>query len=481
VPDAPGVIAIGLDAADPVLVRDLIGRGELPALAALAREGEMGTVRGRGELSSGCVWPTFFTGLEPEQHGMYSGGFGWRPDTMRVAARATQGWLEPFWSAAGSNGTGVGVLDVPFAPMVGLERGFEVSEWGAHDRIVGSTRVAPAGLRKAVDARHPFSSSGLHPRDADTRVDPAVLVASCQKGAERRLELAERLLDRARPDLAMITFPEIHHAAHDLWHTVEPAHPLYADLRQGDGPDLVDVYRAVDSAVGRLIERAGSTGAVMVFSLHGMRPARGVVTLLQPVLEALGYATPRAEGRRGALARAKQLAPARLKRSYQRRAPLGVRLSLAAATMVPPLDWSRTRAFSLASDQHGWLRMNVRGREAEGIVDRSCFGQVRADLVEALAALEDEEGRPLVREVVQLGEDDSPPLLLPDLVVHWTDAALADPVRVRGLDVEASPMARALTGQHRSEGFYLQRGLDLRGEVKGSELGARLLAAVPGR
>jgi hypothetical protein len=113
-------------------------------------------------------------------------------------------------------------------------------------------------------------------------------------------------------------------------------------------------------------------------------------------------------------------------------------------------------------------------------VDPSSFGQVRTDLAEALAALEDEDGRPLVREVVRLGQDDSPPALLPDLVVHWTDAAHANPVRVRGLDVEAFPIARAVTGQHRSEGFFIQRGLDLRGEVKGSQLGARLLAAVRG-
>src|SRR5256885_8916367 len=44
---------------------------------------------------------------------------------------------------------------------------------------------------------------------------------------------------------------------------------------------------------------------------------------------------------------------------------------LARPTMLPAYDWARTRAFSLPTDQHGWIRINLRGRERAGIVLRS--------------------------------------------------------------------------------------------------------------
>ena len=34
--------------------------------------------------------------------------------------------------------------------------------------------------------------------------------------------------------------------------------------------------------------------------------------------------------------------------------------------MCTAIDWSQTRAFALPSDQHGWVRINLRGREAQG-------------------------------------------------------------------------------------------------------------------
>ena len=44
---------------------------------------------------------------------------------------------------------------------------------------------------------------------------------------------------------------------------------------------------------------------------------------------------------------------------------------------------------------------------------------------------------------------------LPDLIVHWSDAACADPVRVAGGASSARPDARRLTGQHAFDGFLV--------------------------
>ncbi len=53
---------------------------------------------------------------------------------------------------------------------------------------------------------------------------------------------------------------------------------------------------------------------------------------------------------------------------YYRTMPPTATQRLARPTMMPAYDWTQTRAFSLPSDQHGWIRINLKGREAAGMV-----------------------------------------------------------------------------------------------------------------
>jgi predicted AlkP superfamily phosphohydrolase/phosphomutase len=483
---------VGLDAAEPRLVRRLIEGGDLPALARLHDEGTWTSVRSPAYIGSGAVWPSFFTGTEPHRHGIYS-AWSWSPAAMTLVPRDLDR-LRPFWSSLEDDDVTVGVLDIPLAPHVGLSRGFEVTEWGAHDIVNGRTALSPSEIVPAVEEAHPFASGRLEPAgDWDDRVDPAALASGCVAGAALRGELAERLLERTRPDLAVIVFGEIHRSAHDLWHTVEPDHPLYDGLATGEPrrqPDLIGVYREVDRQIARLVDAAGEKCAVVVFSLHGMRPCRGVAEgLLGPTLRELGFAQPARRGGRavsargrGALAAVKRHTPIALKRAYHRGLPRGFRDGVAVATMSPVLDWSETRAFALPSDQNGWVRVNLRGREAGGAVAPEDYGSTCDELQDALEQLCTEDGRSLVVDVVRLGSAGAPPALLPDLVVHWSDAAYDQPVRVRDPAIEAWPIAPAITGMHGFEGFCLVRGLEhTPGEsIEASEL-HRLLLDTCGR
>src|SRR5919107_4304762 len=110
------VLAVGIDAAEPTLVRELIERGEMPVLKGLLDGGAWLRVEASAHVGSGSVWPTFVTGTEPAEHGIY-GEWGWRPETMSLARYGGEG-LRPFWGPlAAAGGATVGVLDVPFAPL----------------------------------------------------------------------------------------------------------------------------------------------------------------------------------------------------------------------------------------------------------------------------------------------------------------------------------------------------------------------------
>ena len=186
---------------------------------------------------------------------------------------------------------------LPFAPLVGLSEGFEISEWGAHDTIEGRTKAAPSGIEELLTERfkpHPFSSEREGAQGPADVAGLRKLTAACLEGVRLRGELAARLIKETRTELSLIVFPELHRAAHRLWHTVAPGHALYArdGLKNARtvSPTLADILREVDAQVARLVEAAGADASVLVFSLHGMQPARGLPDFLTAWLEELGLA-----------------------------------------------------------------------------------------------------------------------------------------------------------------------------------------------
>jgi len=289
-------------------------------------------------------------------------------------------------------------------------------------------------------------------------------------GVRLRGDLAEKLILETRPHFALIAFIELHHAGHHLWHNVDPQSRVYdkaalRDVRRTE-PTLSDVYRAADTQVGRLVRAVGESASVLVFSLHGMRPGHGTPAFLPALLNEWGVSRVagwRSQSWRGraasVLAVVKRNAPAPVKRLYYRHVPPTTTQRVAQANVLPAYDWSKTRAFSLPSDQHGWVRINMRGREAKGIVPMEEYGQTRAMLAERLRSIRTAAGVPLVREVLCTAQkqDEVLGLRLPDLIIHWTDEVFAAPARLENSAVDTSLLGTKFTGQHSLEGFCIVR------------------------
>ena len=344
------LLAIGIDAAEPSLVRELMDRGELPMLSGLLARGSWSRVASPAGIGSGAVWPTFSTAAPPSVHEVCS-YWAWDPDRMGVAPVSLDG-LRPAWSAASERGLAVAVVDIPFT-RPGSRADVEIVEWGAHDAVLRRTTILPSELAPLVRSAgdHPFSR---RPLDAWGSVDHeagrAAVAAQCLDGVERRGALAMRLLAAHDFDLLLLVFTELHRASHLLWQTVDTE-------RRSAGPPqgaLVEIYRAVDRQLGELLEVVGPEAAVVVFSLHGMRASPGVPTTLEPLLRATGHAHveegPRSTRGR-ALVAARALAPPFVKALYHRLVPASTVARIAGPPdAMPSYDWSRTTAFPLPTD-----------------------------------------------------------------------------------------------------------------------------------
>ena len=62
---APRVVVLGFDGADWNLTREMMDRGELPNLAALAKEGSAAPLMPTNPPQTPVSWSTFATGLNP--------------------------------------------------------------------------------------------------------------------------------------------------------------------------------------------------------------------------------------------------------------------------------------------------------------------------------------------------------------------------------------------------------------------------------
>jgi predicted AlkP superfamily phosphohydrolase/phosphomutase len=492
VPPAPSpVLAIGIDAAEAQLLRRLAGEGRLPAISALASVSGWGTVQSSAAIGSGSVWPTFMTGHLPHVHGCF-GEYGWDPARMTLV-REAHGHLRPFWIDLAAAGHTVAVVDVPFAPVVGREHLIEVANWGAHDWWGDNLQVLPSSigesLRDVLARPHPLAAGPVDSSGPDDVAGLRSVAQACREGAALRGDLALRILDIASPDLLLVVFPELHRASHLLWHTIDPSHPAWAE---GIGPlpgdvtrGLEDIVVAIDREVGRLVSHGNGARAVLVFSLHGMQPARGIPSFLGDVLERWGYAvrTPwwRRSARRhaGDLARAaKRAMPQSIKSAYYRRASRSLTRRLSQSSMpFPAWDWAGTRAFSIPSDQHGWVRVNLAGREACGVVRRTEYRAVCAEIGDRLLGLASREG-PLVRDVLMTdAAAGGPPAPLPDLVVHWSPLTWRRKVQVLDPPLSTTPLGLKFVSQHADDGFFVGSGLAPGGwppTVSATDLGVRI-------
>ena len=484
------MLAIGIDAAESTLVRRMIEQNELPALSSLLADGKWLEVRSPSLIGSGAVWPTFLTGEEPTHHGIYS-EWKWLPNTMTLR-RYDGHHLTPFWRPLAQQGVSIGVLDVPFAPPVGITRGFEVCEWWAHDCTAAGLRAGPTEILPIIQQspQHPLSSNRFATATPDRKNVLESLAGACCEGARLRGSLARRLISQTHPQLSVIVFPEIHHAGHQLWHSIASEHAFYDGMKRNGTsmePLLKDVHRAIDEQIGALID-ASSAKTVMVFALHGMRAALGFPAFLGPLLCERGFSrlstwssqnwTSRTTS---AFAAVKRNTPTPLKQLYYSMAPATTTYKLARPTMLPAYDWQNTRAFSLPTDQYGWIRINLNGRESAGIVSPDEYEDLCSELTAMLSTLTSETGELLVGNVTRTAPDVESARVnpLPDLVIHWRDAAFSSSLKIKGSNVVPKRVSKKTTGQHSPLGFCVYSGTPsagVNGQIAAKDLW-RLMAA----
>ena len=464
------VLAIGLDGYEQSLGDVFMAEGELPCLARL-RERSARLLLDHGPATrTGLAWEHVSTGRSPKDARRWA-AVDFDADSYRVWHDGTA--LAPFVAALKARSF---IFDPPYFDLRLAPSARGVMNWGAHDPGV-SSGGRPAELWDEVIAR--FGSYPVRdtmydivwpsPERAEKLGDLLVEATELRTRAARWL-IAERCPDW---DLALVVAGELHSAAEAFWHGVDPTHPLHA---LPSAPVCADrlraVYRATDALVGELVE-ACPDSAVVAFSMNGMGPNRSDVAsmaLLSELLYRHSFGRPllrvsrswqRAPNAMPMLGRDEDWSQAVKTAITQHPEPLDTLRRLAARTLpegfkrlVRPssaphapaetsngalrlgLEWMPTelyerhwpamRCFALPSFYDGRVRVNLMGRERDGMITPSRYQAFCDEIVALMHACRDlRTGEPVVDHVVRADGD---PLALgpseADLVIVWRGATL---------------------------------------------------------
>jgi predicted AlkP superfamily phosphohydrolase/phosphomutase len=505
----PRVAVIGLDAAEWTLIEPLMTSGELPHLARLRETAAFCRLRQPTPLTEE-PWASFLTGgpspLTPLR---------FDPDT-RQSFEVGAPLVQPFYARL--PGLRAIVVDVPRMTLAYPVDGVQITGWGGHH--LGYPRASrPHGVLSELErdiGPHPAFRS-FHEFRWHHRFDLEFYADRLVAGALRRVEVLHWLMARVPEwDVCLSVAPEAHSAGEILWHGIDEQHPLQ---RCTDGRAarrlLCRIYSALDTVVGRLVRELPPDAVLVVCSLHGMqrndldKPSALLPELLArlyagqrlldgpdpdvwrragcpPVVPMCSFAGRlRDRVRHQALARVPRLVEA--SRRFRRlvteeqepesdRDPEEIgeyhtRVDLQVACRYRSL-WPRMKAFAVPTFTHGRVRINLRGREREGVVAPEAYGAVCDEVEAAVRACRNPRtGRSVVDDIVRLGDEDPSA----DLLIVWKDCADALEHPRAGL---IGPVLYGRTGSHSTRGFAFIAGCGMPPGDLGERPAADLLPTI---
>jgi len=458
------VLMIALDAAEPHLVEQWMNDGTLPNLKRHHARGVFTRLASTADWLAGSPWPTFYTGTTPADHGLYH-YLQWQADQMRPI-RPSPDWLplRPFWRDLSEIGHRVITIDLPMKFPPEPFNGVEIYGWATHDRLAPPASYPPSMMDWVRREFGPPLSDevwGSQRVKSLFQLRDQLIRATC-----RVADLAKALINRETWDLFMVGFGATHRGGHKLW----DLSGAWGDIRPGDRTEfshaLRDVYVACDAAVGRLVEAAGDGVTVLVFSLHGMGPNTSRVYLLPTMLDRI-LGKEAKSGTRARLRRLKETIPLEWLYRMSRVLPLSLRDKL--GRLKGGIYWPVTPAVSLVADLQGYVRINLRGREAAGIVEPGeDYDRLCADIIEGLSTFVDADtGKPVVESVMridQLFAQGPRRNYLPDLLVRWASSPAKNHRAIVSARYGSIPWVTpglnpgGRSGNHRPDGFLLAAG-----------------------
>ncbi len=445
-PKRPTII-LAIDSADTRLLSRYTEAGQLPFLGQFVKNWRI--VEGPHHFCEMGAWTTFWSGVPAVEHGyhcirrlipgQYAVGLSHRP--LRPVA--------PFW--ASMPGT-ISIWDAQEYDPDPTLRGEQLCNWRTSfaERCPPTPASFPEGVLAGVVARHgqPSQPVPINLKDTpETREhyfrQSKERIATCGRLFREALQAGDR-------DLYVFGCAEMHSAGHLCW--------TYDD----DGERrMLELYQALDRELESVCRLAPPGSKILTVSAYGIYKNYPCSDVAEQILRGLGYQVAPAGGGRSL----KALVPLAVRRKLGEFLSIETQERLINQNLRGSTDWSKSVAFGMPTLFTGYIRINLRGREPQGIVEPGReYDEVVARIAADFAQLES-PAPAHIRRIAELAG--AVPAHLPDIMVSWQEREEPWPAVVH-------PRFRAPIPRHR---FHRSTYHSYRGFI--GAIDADLLQGVP--
>ena len=396
-------IVFGFDA----LTFEYVDEFDLPAFDSLRERGVEAPLRSTHPPWTASAWPSMYTGVDPSRHGVYD-FFRYDeeyPDKADIVTRSDVR-TPALWNYLSSRELSSIVLNMPVTYPADRIDGVEVPGYLAPENAPGYPEGIRAQLDDAVGGYRIYSRGELS-------ADGAEKLRGYTELIDIRRRAAEYLLTNYDWRLGIVQVQKTDAVFHNF--EERGAHRR--------------VYEAADDLLGSVLETIDEPVNVVVCSDHGIGPVNGYRIYLNEILRRDGLVEttnedrgPSLDGRKARLAgdigdgdaaasavpmgavsmiaRALQCVGVTPADIYTTARRFGVAEALLDALPAETnralgryVDWSASAAYCRSRNELG-VRINLEGREPDGVVSPERYERTRDRVIDRLDSIETPDGRP---------------------------------------------------------------------------------------
>jgi predicted AlkP superfamily phosphohydrolase/phosphomutase len=388
--EMPKMVILGLSG----LNSELIARWQkdLPNIARMQQEGIWGKMKSTVPPTIPTAWASALSGRNPGIFGFwdltYRDDFSYRESKV-IDCRTKDHRVSSLYNILSNLGQKVAVINVPVTwPPPRIPGGYSISCFLTPDLTKGFT--SPASLANEVRSLTgeyilDVSEPGMDYR----RMEKGKALKKIYEMDAQRFILLKYFIGKKQCDAVFTVMMGADRMAHLFYRYADEKHrgydpdPRYQTL-------LHDYYTWVDKQIGEVRQSVGEETVIFIVSDHSVQRSEGSIHTNEWLIRE-GYMT----------------------------------LSEYPPCLTPfqelKVDWSKTKAW--ATGEAGQVYVNLKAREAEGIVDSADYESLLDELISRLKDIPDEKGNALKLRAFKRHEIYSGPFAqyAPDLFVSFDE------------------------------------------------------------
>jgi predicted AlkP superfamily phosphohydrolase/phosphomutase len=475
-------MVIGLDGGTLELIQPWVNQGKLPNIAHLMRTGVYADLQSTLPPMTFPAWNAFMTGKNPGKHGVYDfmerKGGAYELEIKNARHRKS----DTIWNIASTYGKRCAIVGVPVTYPPEEINGIMISGFDAP--VVNEDIMFPSSLFQELQQTvgEYIVTANFSKFLKVGRIDKAL--EALFSAIDRKAETAKYLLKRELWDLFMFVFGETDVAIHYFWKYHDEHSPQRGkSLRSNKGMDpIYEIYNRIDEHIGAFIELAPEDTTFIIMSDHGAGGVGKKVVYLNRFLETHGLLKFCSNPVRVKINRhmdsikdfIRLMLSAKVVK-HLRFNPKGMGLKWESKMRFSCIDWRQTKAYAEETPYYPNVRINLKGREPDGIVEKSDYHELVMRILSLLDNWRDPETGEKIIEKAHKREDLYNGVYIdkaPDIIISWNynngysyifrpsfTSKTKNPLESMTLrEIEKSDFMLNRTGSHRDEGVLIMTG-----------------------